>query len=178
MIGLAYTFNWHRHSTVTQSGIKALLFRWHHLYMSLRYRDRKHVSLPKRRKAIYVCVLLYVLMLCFCFNSPTRWNMPDGTFTKYVFFFLNLVMSPTFGKGSFFFPVIGVIGGSFSQPHSKQANQILFKPSNFIVHHTVSLPEKKLVIVLEKVWGFLMCLHFCNSHREGDNYCYYLFYFL
>lgn len=24
-----------------------------------------------------------------------------------------------------------------------------------------------------------MCLHFCNSHREVDNYCYYyLFYFL
>lgn len=70
--------------------------------MSLRYRDRKHVLLPKRRKAIYVCILLYVLLLCFCFNSPTSWNMPDGTFTKIRCFFFHLVMSPTFGKGSFF----------------------------------------------------------------------------
>lgn len=71
---------------------------------------------------------------CAVLYSLTRWNIPDGTFTK-SFFLFHLEKCPTFGKISCFFSIVGVIGGSISKPHSKQAKQILFesKSSSFII---------------------------------------------
>lgn len=52
----------------------------------------------QKEEKLYMYVFYY---MCSCFAFVLI-APPEGTFTKSVFFFFHLVMSPTFGKGSFF----------------------------------------------------------------------------